>query len=186
MSKTFSVILPLKNICDPYKNSEAINSVSIEVKQCVNAIDMHGNDLFRTCTAVIPSVANILKQIYLSNNLFTEFESKLFQNKEVYFSYFIRHHIENTVKYIHHHGFMNEWKSKMENEAYERNLEKRVALLSERNLIDSRSETKLSEKMLDELRWFGFQGVILHVAYKIKDTQPDIFAYLLNVFICFS
>ena len=53
----------------------------IEVKHRVKAILMHKNDSVMTCNVVIMSVANTPKNIYLSNKLFTEFESKLFQNK---------------------------------------------------------------------------------------------------------
>ena len=84
-----------------------MNIYQIEVKQHVNEIDMHKNDSVMTCTIVIMYVVNMLKNINLSNNLFTEFESKLFQNKELYFSYFFRKYIEKTVENIHYPVLMN-------------------------------------------------------------------------------
>ena len=72
------------------KNVEAMENFPIEVKHRVKAILMHKNDSVMTCTVVIMSVANTPKNIYLSNNLFTEFESRFFQSKEVYFSYISR------------------------------------------------------------------------------------------------
>ena len=34
--------------------------------------------------------------------------------------------------------------------------------------------------------WFEFQGVVLNAAYKMKDTQPSLIEYFLNVFNIFD
>ena len=62
-----------------------MNKIQWEVLYNVKKIDLYNNDSVMNCTAAITSVANKLKHIYLSNNLFTEFQSTLFQNKDVYF-----------------------------------------------------------------------------------------------------
>ena len=64
------------------KYSEAKKHLPREMKNCVNALDMYENDSAMTCAIVITSIKNMLKKIYLSNNLFTEFSSKLYQNKK--------------------------------------------------------------------------------------------------------
>ena len=64
------------------KESEAMKIYLREVKHCVNKKYMHKNDSVMTCTEVIPPFVNTFeKYIHLSNNFFTEFESKLFQDK---------------------------------------------------------------------------------------------------------
>ena len=53
-------------------------------------------------TAAITSVENMLRKVYLSHNLFTDFALKFYQNQEVYFSYFFRKYIEKTVLNINY------------------------------------------------------------------------------------
>ena len=45
---------------------------------------------------------------------------------------------------------------------------------------------KLAKTYIDELGWFEFQGVMIHAAYKMKDTQLDLLESLLNIFYMFS
>ena len=78
ISKLF-VILP--------QNYKSMNNIPIEFLQSFNAIDMYNNYLVVTCTTFILSIENTLKNIYLSNNCFTQFQSTLLLNKDVYFSY---------------------------------------------------------------------------------------------------
>ena len=68
---------------------------------------MYNNDSILTCTTVIPYVENTLENIYMSNNLFTKFQSTLFQSKYVFFSYYFKQYIENTVDHIHHPAMMS-------------------------------------------------------------------------------
>ena len=60
LSESF-VILP--------QNDESIKSFPREVKYCVSKILIHENYSVITCTTVVLSVANTLKNIYLSNNV---------------------------------------------------------------------------------------------------------------------
>ena len=71
-----------------------MKNIPIEVKHRDKALDMHENGLMITCTTVIPYVPNFFENIYLSNNLYPGFESKLFQKNK---SYFFRKYIENNV-----------------------------------------------------------------------------------------
>ena len=91
-----------------------MNNVTREVKHHVNAIYTQKNGSVMTYTTFISSVVNTPKEINYSNNLFTEFESKLFQNKEVYFYYLFIKYIEKTIDNIHHPEYMNEHKYNME------------------------------------------------------------------------
>ena len=70
LSESF-VILP--------QNDESIKSFPREVKYCVSKILIHENYSVITCTTVVLSVANTLKNIYLSNNVFTKFELIFFK-----------------------------------------------------------------------------------------------------------
>ena len=68
LSKSF-VVLP--------KYSKAMKDVWIEVKNFAKALGMHKNYMVTTSATVIPSIVNMLKNVYLSNNLFGVFVSKL-------------------------------------------------------------------------------------------------------------
>ena len=84
--------------------------------------------------------------------MFTEFESKFIKAS---FSYLFRQYIEKTVDNIHHPKFMNKWKSNIYKAAYERNLERRVALPSERSVLDiCDDETYFPQKICEEVMWF--------------------------------
>ena len=90
-----------------------MNNIPIEVTPRFNEMYIYNNDSVITCSSVIMSVVNKFKNIYLSNNCFTKFQSTLFQNKDVIFSYYFKQYIENTVDNIHHPKMINEWKSNM-------------------------------------------------------------------------
>ena len=90
-----------------------MNNIPIEVLQRVNTINIYKDYSVVTCTTVIPYIANTLKNIYLCNHLFTEFQSTLFQNKNVFFSYYFNNYIENNIHNIHHPVTMNVFKSVM-------------------------------------------------------------------------
>ena len=82
----------------------------------------------------------------MSNNLFTKFQSTLFQSKDVFFSYYFKQYIVNNVHYIHHTEIMNEWKSSMYKASYEVNLKNRVKLPPERSILDSQDVEKVWPK----------------------------------------
>ena len=83
----------------------------------------------------------MLKYIYL-RSFFTEFESKFFQNKQVYFSYLFRNYMDKTVDNIQYPVSMKKWNSNMDKASYESYLERHVALIFERIVINCRSDEK--------------------------------------------
>ena len=109
---------------------------------------MHKNDSFMTCTTSIQFFANLSKIIYFSNNVFVEFESEFFRNKEVYLSYFLEHYIEKTVDNIRHNGSMNSLKSNMDKAAYESNVERFFALPFERSVLNCHANEIFGRKQL--------------------------------------
>ena len=102
---------------------------------------MNKNDSVMTCNTVIPFVANMLKKIYLSNNLFTEFKSKLLK-KNVSFSYFFRNYIDKTVDDIHHTELTYEFKPNTDKASYESHLERCVALTYEISVLEHSADKK--------------------------------------------
>ena len=81
---------------------------------------------------------------------------------------------------------MNGFKSNMDKSSYETNLEIHVSLLSERILPDRCDDEKYFPQIIREkVVWFDFQGVMLHAAYKMKDTIMKLLEYLFNFFYIF-
>ena len=73
---------------------------------------------------------------------------------------------------------MNCFKSNMDKSSYETNLEIHISLPSERILPDRCDDEKyFPQRIREEVMWFDFQGVMLHAAYKMKDTQPSLIEF---------
>ena len=86
-----------------------------------------------TCAKCISYFENTSKKIYLSNHLFTEFESKLFPK-------IFRQYKEKTIENINLTVLMNYCQANVDKAVYERNIKRRVYLYSERIILDCRDD----------------------------------------------
>ena len=58
------------------------------IKQQTHSFNMYQNDSVITCNTEIPSVANMLKKIHPSTNIFNEFTSSYYDDKNDGFGFF--------------------------------------------------------------------------------------------------
>ena len=73
-------------VLDQY--SQDLNNIHLRVKQRTNIVTMFNNDSVMNCNTKIPSVANILKNVYLSGTLLNEFTSTYYDDKNDSFEIF--------------------------------------------------------------------------------------------------
>ena len=63
---------------------------------------MFNNDSAMNCNTKIPSVANILKNVYLSGTLLNEFTSTYYYDKNGSFEMMFKQYIDSAVENISH------------------------------------------------------------------------------------
>ena len=95
--------------------------------------------------------------------------------------------MEMTVHDINHIVFVNKCNSKMDKASYESNMEILVVKPSEKSVLDyCDNEEYWPQNNHQEFMWCDFQGVMLHVSYKMKDHTRELIESLFNVIICLA
>ena len=87
------------------------------------------------CSTLIPSVTNIMKNIYRSGNFSNEFTSTYYDDKNDSFAK-IQQYIPSYVNNIYHPAIVKEYKSNMYKAYYYNKLHKGVYLYSENRELD--------------------------------------------------
>ena len=90
------------------------------------------------------------------------------------------------MKDIYHPAFIQEWKLNPDIAVYLQKIDKREILLPKETGINRRdSQRFLPKNILKDMKWFPFQGVMLHVAYNIECPVEHL-NFLLKVFSIFK
>ena len=116
-----------------------------------------------------------MKSTTIWSSFHTEFASMYYNDKGDVFIFIFGEYIKSYMREIDTIVFIKEWKLNLNTSEYKKKLDSYERILSERKDIDNQNSIELFPKsIIEDMQWYNFWGIMLHIADKIKSTAENL------------